>query len=328
MRKVGLLLTTFTTKEIVKKYITDPLIGIFTSDIIVDEEILRAINSGQKERLSNLLIHDIREFKNRGIYDIIFTCSSITNLKWLAAKEGVRIFAIDDFIKKETNQFNKVAFLATAQSALENYLNIFSRNQLVAPYFIREAFQFLLGGDIKNHNKYIVGNIKTLPKDIECIVLAQISMIHAIDDILLVADNKPIFSGATTLVKNLIFQKYPVGISFYDSISYINDSDENKFIISGSHGGMPSVKYAVENNVFGAVFNNAGIGKNSAGISGLPYLDENNILGIAVDATSAEIGNAKDTYENGEISNYNNLASEYGAQKGMRLKDFIDNLFR
>lgn len=327
MKKIGILLTASVTKDISLKYISDYLKGIFLSDMIIDEKILMAINNNQDGQVLSLVIDDIREFKNRGIYNIIFACSSITHLKSAAIKEGVRIFAIDDFIKKETNNFEKIAFLATASSALKNYFNVFSRDQIVSRCLIEQAFQSLLVGDVKKHNKFIADNIRMLPDDIECMVLAQISMMYALDDILLIT-NKPIFSGATTLVKNLISQKEPVGVSFYDSISYIKYSDKNKIIISGSHGGMPSVKYAVENNAFGAIFNDAGVGKNSAGISGLSYLDDHNILGIAVSANSAEIGNAKDSYDNGVISSCNNLANEYGAQNGMRLKDFVDNLFR
>lgn len=326
MRKIGILLTASATKEIAMKYIGDSLKNVFQYEIIIDEKILTAISDNQDEQALSLVIKNIRELKNRGIYNIIFACSSITHLKTAAIKEGVRIFAIDDFIKKETSKFKKIIFLATAASALKNYFNIFSKNQDVTRHFINQAFHALLGGDVKKHNKLIVDYINTLPRDVECIVLAQISMMYALDAISLATD-KPIFSGARTLVKNLISQKGPAGISFHDSISYIKDSDKNKMIISGSHGGIPSVKYAIENNVFGAIFNDAGVGKNNAGISGLVYLDSNNILGIAVSAESAEIGNAKDTYDNGVISYFNNLANEYGAQNGMRLKDFVDNLF-
>jgi hypothetical protein len=51
-----------------------------------------------------------------------------------------------------------------------------------------------------------------------------------------------------------------------------------------------------------AVFlNNAGVGKEEAGIRGLPHYEAEDVLACAVDHRSAEIGIARDTYESGII---------------------------
>ncbi len=327
MKKIGILLTTSVTKEAVAEYISKPLKNVFTECISVNDGILESIRNNEQENTKKLVIQEIRKFKDKGIYNIIFACSSISHLKDIAAEEGVRIFGIDDFLEKETRSFKKIAFLATAPSALENSSNLFSQFQTIENCLVKEAFTCLLTGEREKHNELIANCARSLPKDIQCIVLAQISMTYALNDILKKVD-VPVISGAATLVKNLLSQKEPTGVELYDSISYIKEDDKDKFIVSGSHGGIPSVEYAIDKKVFGAVFNDAGVGKNRAGISGLAVLEEKGILGVTVKADSAEIGNAKDTYENGLVSYCNNRAKDHGAQKNMKIKDFVQNLTR
>lgn len=325
MKKIGILLTSSATKEAVIEHISKPLKNTFTECITVNDDILELIRSNKQEDVRKLVVQEIRRFKDKGIYNIIFACSSISHLKDIAVQENVRIFGIDDFVEKETQSFEKVAFLATAPSALENSGNLFTPSQIVEDHLVDNAFECLLAGEKEKHNELIANYAESLSKDIQCIVLAQISMTYALDNILKKVDI-PVFSGATTLVKNLLSQKKPAGVELYDSISYIKKDDNNKFIVSGSHGGIPSVEYAIDKKVFGAVFNDAGVGKNKAGISGLSVLQDNGILGVTVKADSAEIGNAEDTYENGIVSYFNDIARDYGVQKNMKIKDLVQNL--
>lgn len=327
MKKIGILLTSSAVEEVVKEYINKPLNNTFTECVIINNDILDLISRNEEEKTRELVTKEVRKFKNNKIYNIIFTCSSISSLKNIAAHEGVRIFAIDDFLIRETASFNKIDFLATTPSALENSHNLFNPYQTIKNHLIDKAFDCLLKGEKEKHNKFIENYVCLMPKDIQCIVLGQISMMYAFANISKKI-NIPVLSGATTLVKNLLSQKEPTGITLYDSISYAKGGDKNKLIISGSHGGISSVKYAVDKKLFGVILNDAGVGKNKAGISGLPVLENNGILGITVDAKSAEIGNAKDTYENGLVSYYNNIAKDFGIQEKMRIKDFVKNLTR
>lgn len=327
MKKIGILLTTSAAEEAVAEYICKPLKNKFAENIVINDDILDLISRNEKEKVKCLVTKEVKKFKKNKIFNIIFTCSSISHLKNIAVEEGVRIFAIDDFLIKETESIRKIAFLATAPSALENSHNLFNSFQIIENHLINKAFECLLKGKKQKHNELIENYVYLMPKDIQCIVLGQISMMGAFSNISKKI-NTPVVSGATSLVKNLLLQKEPRGIILYDSISYVTKANKDRFIISGSHGGIPSVKYAINKKVFGAVFNDAGVGKNNAGILGLSVLDNNGILGITVDRNSAEIGNAKDTYENGLISYYNDTAKYYGVQKNMRIKDFIENLTR
>jgi len=112
----------------------------------------------------------------------------------------------------------------------------------------------------------------------------------------------------------------PQLISVLDSVAYAKEADNGHIIISGSHGGESAAKHLLLFSPTGAIFNDAGIGKNCAGISGLLLLDEVGIPAATVDAFSAEIGNGKETYEEGVISIVNRAASRCGIEIGIPAK--------
>ncbi|MCB0033216.1 MAG: hypothetical protein KDE51_04325 [Anaerolineales bacterium] len=97
-------------------------------------------------------------------------------------------------------------------------------------------------------------------------------------------------------------------IILMDSISYIAAEDEDQIIISGSHGGLAAANYALEHPPLLVAFNDAGVGKDEAGIMALQLLDEAGIAAVAVYHTTARIGEAQDTWENGVIGHVNVLA--------------------
>ncbi len=108
-----------------------------------------------------------------------------------------------------------------------------------------------------------------------------------------------------------------------DSVSYITDENRGDIIISGSHGGTSSARYALEAQASAVFFNDAGVGKNNAGIKGLDQLAEKNIIAIAVRHTSAEIANAADTYRNGIVSHVNRAAQQAGIRPGCTVAEAV-----
>ena len=111
-----------------------------------------------------------------------------------------------------------------------------------------------------------------------------------------------------------------------DSISYVSPDNRGDIIISGSHGGTSSAGYALDARAAAAFFNDAGGGKNGAGIKGLYELEKHAIIAIAVSHESAEIANAADTYACGIISHVNGLAEKAGIKPGMRVAKAVDIL--
>jgi len=108
-----------------------------------------------------------------------------------------------------------------------------------------------------------------------------------------------------------------------DSISYVTADNRDDIIITGSHGGTSSAGYAIDAHVSAAFFNDAGVGKNGAGIKGLEMLCDHNIIAVAVSHESAEIANAKDTYKNGIISQVNVCAAHAGIVINSRVADCV-----
>lgn len=110
-----------------------------------------------------------------------------------------------------------------------------------------------------------------------------------------------------------------------DSISLVRPDDAGTVVVSASHGGLlagkPESAISVAARI--AVFNDAGIGIDDAGISRLPALQSRGIAGVTVDAQSARIGDARSAWETGTISRWNEAAEALGARAGLPLRDFV-----
>ncbi len=125
---------------------------------------------------------------------------------------------------------------------------------------------------------------------------------------------------------DIIFNDGEIKTVLMDSISYIDKDNHKDIIVSGSHGGTSSAGYGLDVKVGAAFFNDAGIGKNRSGISGLNLLQNAGIIAIAVSHETAEIANAKDTYENGIVSFINERAEDAGVKVGVTVKKAVDIL--
>jgi hypothetical protein len=115
-----------------------------------------------------------------------------------------------------------------------------------------------------------------------------------------------------------------------DSASLILPEHRDSIVVTGSHGGLLGGKpeTALKYDVLGALYNDAGIGIDEAGISRLPALDSRGIPAATVSATSARIGDARSTYENGMISRVNAGAAALGLHAGISAREFVAGLRR
>jgi hypothetical protein len=105
-----------------------------------------------------------------------------------------------------------------------------------------------------------------------------------------------------------------------DTITRATAEDAGAFVVSGSHGGETAASFAVGKGLAGAFFNDAGIGKERAGISGLDLLARHGVAAATVAHTSARIGDATDAWENGVISHVNEHARSLGLAPGQQLR--------
>lgn len=111
-----------------------------------------------------------------------------------------------------------------------------------------------------------------------------------------------------------------------DSITEAMAAGHGKIVISGSHGGRSAAQFAAQAAVRVAVFNDAGVGRDGAGIAALPMLQSRGIAACTVSHRSARIGDAASTLHDGVISFVNAAAAELGAKPGARLQDWLCSL--
>ena len=115
-----------------------------------------------------------------------------------------------------------------------------------------------------------------------------------------------------------------------DSASLVLPEHKKAIVITGSHGGLLGGKpeTALKYDVLGALYTDAGIGKDEAGISRLPALDARGIAAATVSAASARIGDARSTYEDGIISRVNASAAALGLHEGISAREWVAALRR
>ena len=111
-----------------------------------------------------------------------------------------------------------------------------------------------------------------------------------------------------------------------DSITELSVRDANCIAVSGSHGGISSARFAAAANPLLAVFNDAGIGKDAAGIAGLVWLQVQGLAACCVAHTSACIGVAQSTLDHGIISHANEAAHALGVRLGQTCKHAVMHL--
>jgi hypothetical protein len=116
----------------------------------------------------------------------------------------------------------------------------------------------------------------------------------------------------------------PVAIGL-DSISLARRGDESAVLVSGSHGGLLGgvAASALRVDAVAAIYNDAGVGIDDAGISRLAALDRRGIPAATVDAFTARIGSARSTWETGVISHVNRGAAALGGRPGMACQELI-----
>ena len=137
----------------------------------------------------------------------------------------------------------------------------------------------------------------------------------------------PVYEEARTLLLERPGSEKVWGL---DSNSLVTPDDAGAIVVTGSHGallgGRPETALRID--ALAAVYNDAGVGIDDAGISRLPALDARGIAAVTVDAWSARIGDARSTWASGKISHANSLAQAYGCRAGMSVPAFVESVFR
>lgn len=112
-------------------------------------------------------------------------------------------------------------------------------------------------------------------------------------------------------------------IVLMDSISLIGEHDRGSVVVCGSHGGRISGAFAAMHPPAFVLFSDAGVGKNGAGTASLADLHTASTAAAAVAHVSARIGDARDAWTTGVVSQVNALAIECGVTPGQTVQEAV-----
>src|SRR4051812_27071225 len=108
----------------------------------------------------------------------------------------------------------------------------------------------------------------------------------------------------------------PASIVVADSITRIGPEAEGAVVVNASHGGVYAAYLAAKLHAVAAIFNDAGVGRDHAGIGGLDYLQEFGMPAATVGHETARIGDGADIMASGVITHANALAMSLGVGAG------------
>lgn len=100
-----------------------------------------------------------------------------------------------------------------------------------------------------------------------------------------------------------------------ESVTQLGDV-AGKVLVAGSHGGIIAAYYGAKAGAHALILNDAGIGKDQAGIAGLAYLDAIGMAAATVSHASARIGDGADMLARGVVSRANACAARAGVAEG------------
>ncbi len=112
-----------------------------------------------------------------------------------------------------------------------------------------------------------------------------------------------------------------VDVLWVDTVTSLNSSHRGKVLIGGSHGGLYAGYLAAKAGVKAVILHNAGVGKNSAGIGSLSYLEKLGMPAAALQHRSARIADGKDQLNRGIISHVNKIAGSLGCYQDQSCED-------
>ncbi|MBV8088210.1 MAG: hypothetical protein JO139_01300, partial [Alphaproteobacteria bacterium] len=113
-----------------------------------------------------------------------------------------------------------------------------------------------------------------------------------------------------------------------DSITRVGTEAGDAVVVNGSHGGVYAAYLAAKLRVRAAIFNDAGVGRDRAGVAGLEYLADLGIPAAAVGHDSARIGDGADMMARGRITHANGLAQALGCHPGTACREAAVRLQR
>lgn len=111
-----------------------------------------------------------------------------------------------------------------------------------------------------------------------------------------------------------------------DSVTHLTPAHHGAVVYAASHGGAYAAAYAAAKGVAAIILNDAGIGRERAGVAGLDLLADLGVPGAALAHTSARIGDGNDGVARGILSTVNAPAASLGLAIGMSCREALAHL--
>lgn len=120
----------------------------------------------------------------------------------------------------------------------------------------------------------------------------------------------------------------PRSLHLLDSIALITPEMADGVVVTGSHGGTSAASFvlALQHKPHAVFFNDAGIGKDDAGIAALALMQEVGVIAAVYAHTSARIGDANDGRRNGIITRCNALAQAAGIASNHTVHQVVNHM--
>src|SRR5262245_38142227 len=100
-----------------------------------------------------------------------------------------------------------------------------------------------------------------------------------------------------------------VAIIAVPSVTKLPAEAEGAVVVGGSHGAVYAAYLSAKAGARAAIHNDAGIGRDDAGVGGLAWAETHGMAMAAVMSSSARIGDGADMLRRGVISRANALAA-------------------
>lgn len=113
-----------------------------------------------------------------------------------------------------------------------------------------------------------------------------------------------------------------------DSVTHLKDEHRGRVAHCASHGGIYAAYYAAAHGVAAVILNDAGIGREQAGVAGLKLLEKLGVPGAAISHMSARIGDGQDGLARGVLTTVNGPAAAAGLKSGQSCREALALLLK